>query len=82
MAAHSSGYTLLELSDLTGVKYWTLREWRKQGVLQPPKGGLRGKFSYFTDEHVARIEAVKKMRDNNRTLDDIRDYFDPLEDDE
>lgn len=75
MASHSVGYTGAELSDMTGVPLGTIRFWYRQGLLPPLEGRGHGRNSYFTVKHYHRIEDIKRMKDNNRLNEDIRDYF-------
>lgn len=81
MGARNTGYTSYELEELTGVKRPTIFHWTRVGMLMPPKNG-HGPYSYYTDEHVRRIEDIKELKDNNRTNRDLRDYFNPEDDDD
>ncbi len=74
-------YTIFDLVSITGVSRDTLRAWIEKGILPKAKGG-RGKWAYYTDEHRRRIEQIKAFRDENMTLADLYDRFNPIDDDE
>jgi len=82
MGEHNVGMTRRELSDLTGINVRTIEYWTKRGLLQAGLGGKHGLHRYYTVAHVERIEEIKALKDQNRTLADMVDYFDPLEDDD
>ena len=72
-------YTLLDLASITDTTPARLHEWVKAGVL--PRVG-KGNAGKYTDAHIRRIREVKEILVNNMTLADIRDRFNPLEDDD
>lgn len=72
-------YTLLDLASITDTSVSTLHKWVKKGVL--PRVG-RGRAGSYTDAHIRRIREVKAILDQNMTLADIRDRFNPQEDDD
>lgn len=82
MGEHNVGYTRQELSDLTGIPVRTIEYWTSLGLLQRGLGGKQGMHRYYIPAHVQRIEEIKTLKDQNRTLADMVDYFDPLEDDD
>ena len=82
MGQFNVGYTGQELSDLTGVTIRTIRRWTQMGLIPRPHGPGTGVNRYYSTLHLERIEDIKRLRDDNRTLEDLADYFNPLEDDD
>ena len=74
------GYTIFELASITGINRWTLKGWKKRGILPPSLGG-RGPCAYYTNDHLRRIEQIKRdLYDSRVTIADLRDRYDPLPD--
>lgn len=82
MGEFNIGWTLAELSDKTGVGVRTLKEWTSMGLIPAGHGGKRGVHRYYSALHMERIEDIKRLRDNNRTLADLVDYYNPEDDDD
>jgi DNA-binding transcriptional MerR regulator len=82
LGAHNIGYTSHELETITGVNRKTIHDWTYKGLLMPPVGSGSGRHTHYTDDHVRRIEAIKDLKDGIRTNRDIRDYFNPEDDDD
>jgi DNA-binding transcriptional MerR regulator len=72
-------YTLLDLASITNTSPHKLQRWVKAGVL--PRVGS-GNAGAYTDDHIRRIRDIKDAFDNNVTLADLRDRFNPPDDDD
>ena len=73
-------YRLWDLLNESGVSPATYNNWRRQGLLPPAV--RQGRHSFYTGAHLTRLRRIVAVRDQNRTLADIRDYLDPEPDDE
>ena len=79
-------YSAQDLSDITGVSVRTIEYYVHKGVLSRPlprkgrEGPDRGKG--YTRKHLAELRETLKILDRNMTLDDIRDYLHPPEEDD
>ena len=78
-------YTLAELSNETGVPARNIRYWIEQGLVPKgvnanvPTGKKRaGRWGVYTYDHVRRVLAVRDLADQNRSVADMRDFFNPL----
>jgi DNA-binding transcriptional MerR regulator len=73
-------YSLQDLSSLTGVKPKTLAKWIERGVLPHavhPSHSRSNRLATYTPAHIRRIREIQHLRESNRTLLDLRDYFNP-----
>ncbi len=61
--------TLAELSDVTGVPARTIRFYIARGILPAPAKAGRG--ASYTPEHVERIEHIRRLQAEGRTLSEI-----------
>jgi DNA-binding transcriptional MerR regulator len=59
-----------ELAALGGVTRRTVRYYVQEGLLQAPLGVGRGR--HYGPEHLARLQAVKALQEEGRSLDEIR----------
>lgn len=78
-------YTLNQLAQETGVSRHRIKSWMDRGII--PRGvnaanggkyiraNLQGVYTY---QHVRDILTVARLLDENRKLEDIRDYLNPL----
>ena len=57
-----------------GFSRWEIESYRRLRLLPPPVG--RGGGSYYTDIHLSCLRRIKDAKDQNRTMDDIRDMLD------
>lgn len=73
------GYRSTDLMSETGVSYWQLRRWVKQGLI--PRA-TRGCQSLYPPEALERVRQVRDLYERTMTHRDIRDYFDPEPDDD
>jgi DNA-binding transcriptional MerR regulator len=62
--------TIDQLAQRVGMSTRNIREWQRLGLLTPPE--RRGRVGIYGQEHVARIERVKKLHAQGLPLDLIR----------
>lgn len=66
--------TIDQLAQRVSMSSRNIREWQRQGLLPPP--ARRGRVGIYSDEHLARIERVKKLHAEGFPLDLIRRMID------
>lgn len=64
------GYSLPELAKLADVTPRTIRYYIEQGLIAPPE--LEGPKTRYTDEHLARLLAIKRLQAAHLPLAEIR----------
>lgn len=70
MLALVSGYkTLSEIADASGLPARTIRFYIARGLLNGPVKAGRG--AAYTAEHLARLERIRKLQSEGRTLSEI-----------
>lgn len=74
------GYTLNELTELTGVTSRTVRYYVSEGLLPPPVAA--GPRSYYSDNHLQRLRLIGFMKDAYLPLREIRRRLQELDDSE
>lgn len=62
-------YSIEELEEILGVKARTLHSWTTAGLVEGPGAG-RG--ARYTDEHLAKLFLIQKLRAEGRPLAEIR----------
>src|SRR5438477_9635850 len=67
--------TIQELADRAEVTTRTIRYYVEQGVLPPPE---RGRPAEYTEEHVARLALIKRLKEQYLPLEEIRDTLQRL----
>lgn len=67
------GYTIQELSSLSGVAVTTIRFYIRRGLLPRPDGNT--KAARYGNEHLVRLRAIANARERNVTLRDLRDRY-------
>ncbi|TDB91358.1 MerR family transcriptional regulator [Actinomadura sp. 7K534] len=67
-----------EVADRTGLSLRTIRHYEEVGVALPT-ARTRGGFRLYTDEDVARLLVVKRMKPLGFTLEEMRDLLDVLD---
>jgi DNA-binding transcriptional MerR regulator len=67
--------TIQELADRADVTTRTIRYYVEQGVLPPPE---RGRPAEYTEEHVARLALIKRLKEQYLPLEEIRDTLQRL----
>lgn len=78
-------YTLDELSYETGIPARRIRFWIEQGLVpksvneRVPRGKQRSRrWGVYTYDHVRRVLAVAELFENNYSIKDARDHFNPI----
>ena len=69
--ANEARYGIEELAALGGVTRRTVRYYVQEGLLQAPLGVGRGR--HYGPEHLKRLQAVKALQEQGRTLEEVRD---------
>lgn len=67
------GFTIAELSSLSGVTVSAIRYYVRQGLLPRPSGVTRA--ARYTNEHLVRLRAIRQALERNVTLGDLRDRY-------
>jgi DNA-binding transcriptional MerR regulator len=62
--------TIDQLARRVNMSTRNIREWQRQGLIAPP--ARKGRVGIYSDEHVARIERVKRLHSQGLPLDLIR----------
>lgn len=62
--------TIEQLAQRVAMSTRNIREWQRQALLPPP--ARRGRVGIYSDEHVLRIERVKRLNAEGLPLDVIR----------
>ena len=62
-------YNLKELSQISGVKPRTIRFYISKNLLPPPV--KRGRNSIYSEEHVKRLEEIKRLKEEGLLLKEI-----------
>lgn len=76
-------YNLRELSAITDVPVTTITYWIKMGLVpraRYPAWTRKRNYCFYDQEHIQRIRHITEIREQNMTLDDIRDRLNPPED--
>jgi DNA-binding transcriptional MerR regulator len=68
------GYTIDELTALSGVAGRTIRFYQAEGLLPWPE--RRGRISYYDDHHLERLKRIGVMQDRGLQLSAIRELLD------
>lgn len=66
-------YKISELAEKAGVTKRTIHYYISKGLLLPPEG--TGVNSLYTDEHLERINLIKKLQSEYMPLNKIREYI-------
>lgn len=73
-------YHIEELAQEFRISVWTIRKYRKLGLLSPPLSRpYTGNRRVWGDIHYRELRKIMAMKENNRTLDDMRDVLHPEE---
>jgi DNA-binding transcriptional MerR regulator len=67
--------TIQELARRAGVTTRTIRYYTEQGLLPPPE---RGRPARYTEEHLRRLELIKRLKEQYLPLEEIRDTLQRL----
>jgi DNA-binding transcriptional MerR regulator len=63
-------YLISDLADLAGVSPRTIRYYTEEGLLPQPE--VDGKYAYYTQAHLSRLNLIKLLKDNYLPLKEIR----------
>jgi DNA-binding transcriptional MerR regulator len=66
--------TIDQLAQRVSMSSRNIREWQRQGLLEPP--ARRGRVGIYSDEHVARIRRIQQLHSDGFPLDLIRRMID------
>lgn len=66
-------YKVSELADKAGVTKRTIHYYISKGLLLPPEGN--GVNSLYNDEHLERLQLIKKLQAKYMPLNKIREYI-------
>lgn len=64
-----------QLAERVGLSLRTVRYYEETGLLEPARR-TDGGFRLYTDEHVARLELIKRMKPLGFTLEQMRELLD------
>lgn len=67
-------YNIELLAKLSGLTKRTVRYYIEKGLLEPPVGSCRG--SYYTDNHLDRLEEIKKWSHQGIPLTQVKSLLD------
>lgn len=67
------GFSISELSSLSGVAVSTIRYYVRRGLLPRPEGTT--KAARYTNAHLVRLRAIQQARERNVTLEDLRERY-------
>jgi DNA-binding transcriptional MerR regulator len=70
----NGGYTVEEVAERTGTTIRTVRWYQSEGLLPSPRRS--GRVALYTDEHVARLDAIRDLQAHGLTLTAIRRLLD------
>ncbi|HZM42007.1 MAG TPA: MerR family transcriptional regulator [Acidimicrobiales bacterium] len=70
----NGGYTVEEVAERTGTTIRTVRWYQSEGLLPSPRRA--GRVALYTDEHVARLDAIRDLQAHGLTLTAIRRLLD------
>ena len=63
-------FLISELADRAGVTPRTIRYYTDEGLLPPPE--VRGKYAYYNQEHLDRLELIHRLKARHLPLREIR----------
>ena len=63
-------FLISELADRAGVTPRTIRYYTDEGLLPPPE--VRGKYAYYDQEHLDRLELINRLKARHLPLREIR----------
>ena len=69
-------YKIGELAEKSGVSRRTIHYYLSRGLLPSPKGV--GPQSFYTEEHLLRLDLLKKLQEKYWPLDKIREHLNTL----
>ncbi|MCA9832698.1 MAG: MerR family transcriptional regulator [Thermomicrobiales bacterium] len=69
-------YTLSELEEMTGINGRTIRYYITEGLLMPAYG--RGPSATYDHDHLLRLQAIGRLKEQRKPLRDIRAELEQL----
>ena len=69
-----------ELAQRAGTTVRTIRYYTNEGLLPQPE--FQGKYAYYSQQHLNRLELIRRMKDAYLPLREIRQIMIALSDDE
>ena len=73
-------YLIHELAKMANVTVRTIRYYTDEGLLPQPI--LHGKYAYYTDDHLRRLELIRQMKEAFLPLREIRQTLNTLSEEE
>ncbi|REE95946.1 MerR family transcriptional regulator [Thermomonospora umbrina] len=67
-----------EVAERTGLSLRTIRHYEEVG-LAPPTARSQGGFRLYTDDDIARLHVIKRMKPLGFTLEEMRDLLSTLD---
>ncbi len=75
--SQQKSYSIGDLAQTADVTSRTIRYYVSEGLLPAPTGG--GRVAAYSDEHLARLQLIKILKDEYLPLQEIRNLLDDLE---
>ena len=69
-------YLIHELAEETGISPRTIRYYQQESLLPDPV--IRGKFAYYTIDHLERLKLIQELKKNHLPLKEIREHLNTL----
>lgn len=73
-------FLIHELAEQANTTIRTIRYYTDEGLLPQPE--LQGKYAYYSQEHINRLELIRRMKDSYLPLKEIRQVLFSLSDQE
>lgn len=73
-------YLISDLADLAGVSPRTIRYYTDEGLIPQPE--VDGKYGYYTNAHLVRLQLIKQLKDNFLPLREIRQLLTGMTDEQ
>ncbi|HEX2026537.1 MAG TPA: MerR family transcriptional regulator [Nitriliruptorales bacterium] len=73
-ATDQASYQIGEVADRVGLSLRTVRYYEEVGLVEP-SGRTPGGFRLYTDDDVARLHLIKRMKPLGFTLEETRDLL-------
>lgn len=68
-------YTAGEIATITGITTSKFKRWVEKGLFPPAR---RGPWPGYDERHIKRVREIQEILDRNMTMEDLRDYFNPM----
>ena len=70
----STGITIEELADRTGMTVRNIRAHQSRGLLEPPR--VVGRTGFYDEEHIGRISLIRELQEEGFNLEAIKRILD------